>query len=202
LNVYDLNPVNTFLNPIGFGLHHSGVEIDGWEYSFASRGGGIFKIEPKKAKGVKFYQQIEIGVLQDVEEGSKVIEAIERLRDKFQPEHYDLVEKNCNHFCEAFLRELLGKPLPSHVNRMSDLWTAGNMAWLVPRKLRTKAPVGDRNLKAYSGILPFLGSIVEVSATVVAEWIGAETSILSGMVNTSKGLSILLEDQLYVEEQK
>lgn len=182
-----------FLSPFGFGLHHSGVEIDGWEYSFASRGGGIFKIEPRKAKGVRFCKQIEMGVIEHGEEGGKLQMALETLRDKFHPEDYDLVTNNCNHFCDALLRELLGKPLPGHVNRMSDVWTKGSIEWLVPMKIRKRAPVGDKSLKAYSGILPFLGSMLEISAIVVAEWLDVGNSI-ADMVSTSKGLSILLED--------
>ena len=51
LNIYDLSPANDYLYPIGFGLHHSGVEILGVEYSFAS-GGGIFESSPKVAPGM------------------------------------------------------------------------------------------------------------------------------------------------------
>ena len=45
---------------IGMGLHHSGVEILGKEYSFAS-GGGIFDSTPKDAPGAKFRESIELG---------------------------------------------------------------------------------------------------------------------------------------------
>lgn len=38
LNVYDLAPANEFLYPVGFGFHHSGIEVLGSEYSFASGG--------------------------------------------------------------------------------------------------------------------------------------------------------------------
>lgn len=39
------------------GIHHSGVEILGREYSFAS-GGGIFDSSPKDAPGAKFRESI------------------------------------------------------------------------------------------------------------------------------------------------
>ncbi|CAN0178973.1 unnamed protein product, partial [Hapterophycus canaliculatus] len=35
LNVYDLSPVNEFGHPIGLGVFHSGLEVDGREYTFA-----------------------------------------------------------------------------------------------------------------------------------------------------------------------
>ncbi len=60
LNIYDLSPANEYLHPIGFGIHHSGVEILGSEYSFAS-GGGIFQSAPKDAPGAKFRESMELG---------------------------------------------------------------------------------------------------------------------------------------------
>lgn len=182
-----------FLSPLGVGLYHSGVEVNGREYSFASKAGGIFNIEPRKAKGVRFREQIQIGVLEHGSEGGELQNALDALHDNFQPEDYDLVTKNCNHFCHEFISELLDKSLPGHVNRMSYIWTTGNIVWLVPEKLRRKAPVGDRNLKAYKGVVPFLQSIFEISTVVVSEWIDVGTSV-SDMVTSSKGLSVLLED--------
>jgi PPPDE putative peptidase domain len=60
LNIYDLSPANDALWMIGFGLHHSGVEISGTEYSFAS-GGGIFESTPKQASGAQFRVTVELG---------------------------------------------------------------------------------------------------------------------------------------------
>jgi hypothetical protein len=48
------------VHSIGMGLHHSGVEILGREYSFAS-GGGIFDSSPKDAPGATFRESIELG---------------------------------------------------------------------------------------------------------------------------------------------
>lgn len=49
LNVYDLSPVNEFGHPIGLGVFHSGLEVDGREYTFAG-GGGIFDHDPRKGE--------------------------------------------------------------------------------------------------------------------------------------------------------
>ena len=46
--------------PLGMGLHHSGVEILGREYSFGS-GGGIFDSTPKEAPGAQFRESLELG---------------------------------------------------------------------------------------------------------------------------------------------
>lgn len=47
LNVYDLSPVNEFGHAVGLGVFHSGLEVDGREYTFAG-GGGIFDHDPRK----------------------------------------------------------------------------------------------------------------------------------------------------------
>ena len=53
LNIYDLSPNNDYLFPIGMGLHHSGVEITGREYSYGSQG-GIYDGPPKDAGGARY----------------------------------------------------------------------------------------------------------------------------------------------------
>ena len=60
LNLYDLSPANEYLYPIGMGLHHTGLEIDGREYSYGS-GGGVFDGPPKVAPGARFRVQLELG---------------------------------------------------------------------------------------------------------------------------------------------
>ena len=103
LNVYDLSPANEYLYSVGefpllenqgcslpnpnhdkgLGLHHSGVEVLGREYSFAS-GGGVFDSSPKEAPGAKFRESIELG---HFEGGSAELNsAISGLRDEFGPD--------------------------------------------------------------------------------------------------------------------
>ena len=60
LNVYDLSPANDFLYSAGLGLHHSGVEVSGSEYSFAS-GAGVFESTPREAPGAKYRGTVELG---------------------------------------------------------------------------------------------------------------------------------------------
>ena len=80
LNVYDLSPLNdSFLFQIGCGIHHSGIEIMGREYSFGS-GGGIFESNPKEAGGARFKFQLEMG---SFEGGSKELNrALDNLRSE------------------------------------------------------------------------------------------------------------------------
>mmetsp|Transcript_17721 Transcript_17721/g.34367 ORF Transcript_17721/g.34367 Transcript_17721/m.34367 type:complete len:255 (+) Transcript_17721:115-879(+) len=137
LNVYDLSPANDYLCAVGLGLHHSGVEILGREYSFAS-GGGIFDSSPKDAPGAKFRESIELGVF---EGGSAELQsAISDLREEFGPDKYNLIRRNCNHFSNALVWRLLRRTIPGHVNRLADFGVC--CSCFLPKKLLEEAPVG------------------------------------------------------------
>jgi hypothetical protein len=140
LNVYDLSPANQYLYPIGCGLHHSGVEILGDEYSFAS-GAGIFQSTPKSAPGAQFRESVELG---QYDGGSKELQAaLSTLRNDsdFGPDDYHLVRKNCNHFANALSWALLGRTIPPHINRLADIGVC--CSCLLPKDLLEHAPVGD-----------------------------------------------------------
>mmetsp|Transcript_20441 Transcript_20441/g.19660 ORF Transcript_20441/g.19660 Transcript_20441/m.19660 type:complete len:253 (-) Transcript_20441:133-891(-) len=137
LNIYDLAPVNEYLYPVGFGLHHSGVEILGQEYSFAS-GAGIFDSTPKEAPNARFRETIEMGTFQGG--SSELSTIIHDLRSDFGPDKYNLIKQNCNHFANALIWALLGRVIPAHVNRLADIGTC--LSCLIPKKLLEEAPVG------------------------------------------------------------
>ena len=59
LNVYDLSPANDYVYSVGLGVFHSGVEVDGTEYSFAS-GAGIFDMTPRDAPNARFREALDI----------------------------------------------------------------------------------------------------------------------------------------------
>jgi len=138
LNIYDLSPANDMLYPIGFGLHHSGVEILGVEYSFAS-GGGIFESSPKIAPGAQFRESVELGAFDGGQQ--ELQRAIADLRDDFGPDRYNLIRRNCNHFANALVWALLGQQIPPHVNRLADIGVC--CSCFLPKKLLEQAPVGD-----------------------------------------------------------
>jgi hypothetical protein len=146
LNVYDLSPVNDYLYVAGLGLHHSGVEIMGSEYSFAS-GAGIFESAPKFAPGARFREQIDLGSFDGGQ--AELKKALGVLRDDFGPDDYNLIRKNCNHFANALIVKLMKKPMPGHVNRLADIGMC--CSCFLPKKLLENAPVGDPNGAGGSG---------------------------------------------------
>ncbi len=137
LNVYDLSPVNDYLYAMGMGLHHSGVEILGKEYSFAS-GGGVFDSTPKDAPGAKFRGSIELGSFDGGQ--AELSSAISDLREEFGPDRYNLIKRNCNHFANALVWRLLRRTIPGHVNRLANIGQC--CSCLLPRKLLEESPVG------------------------------------------------------------
>eukprot|EP00919_Chromeraceae_sp_WS-2016_P058324 GHVR01138635.1.p1 GENE.GHVR01138635.1~~GHVR01138635.1.p1 ORF type:complete len:230 (-),score=68.75 GHVR01138635.1:262-906(-) len=109
VNVYDLVEEQSWV-----GLYHSGVEILGTEYSFAGNS-GVYECEPRRAPDGRFKCSHVIG--DTTKSMSEVKSVVDRLRDKFHGDSYDLIEQNCNHFSNALCMRLLDKGIPSYINR-------------------------------------------------------------------------------------
>ena len=59
LNIYDLSPANDCLCTIGLGAHHSGVEVNGREYSFSD--GGVSDSTPRDEEQVPLRASVTLG---------------------------------------------------------------------------------------------------------------------------------------------
>lgn len=87
-NVYDLNPQNEYLYHVGLGAYHTGLEVHGVEWTFAS-GSGIFSHAPKAASGARFRERIYIG---DTAKSSREIESlVSRIRGDWPGSKYNLI---------------------------------------------------------------------------------------------------------------
>jgi hypothetical protein len=140
LNLYDLSPANEYLYRIGMGLHHSGIEVNGTEYSYGSGGSGIFDSPPKVAPNAKFRCTIELGSFDGgTQELNKALDEI-RHHGGFGPNNYNLIRKNCNHFCNALSWQLLRKPIPPYVNRLANIGEC--CSCILPTTLLGDSPVG------------------------------------------------------------
>jgi len=107
------------------GFYHTGVEVHGTEYVFAggnSGGSGVGLQRPRvppPGSGWTFYQTVEIAPLQKTRD--EVQQIVAALRAEFSAGSYDLVERNCNHFSEAFCQRLCGQGIPSWVNALAGI---------------------------------------------------------------------------------
>ena len=118
LNVYDLSPANDFTYSFGMGVHHSGVEISGTEYTFAS-GGGVFEHTPREAPGAKYRETIHMGDYAGSSSDLRVV--VSDLRGEWGGDSYNILTRNCNSFANELCLRLLNRPLPPHVNRLAYL---------------------------------------------------------------------------------
>ncbi|XP_062089952.1 deSI-like protein At4g17486 [Humulus lupulus] len=122
LNVYDLTPINGYAYWLGLGVYHSGVQVHGVEYAFGAHeyaSTGIFEGEPKKCEGFTFRKTILIG---KTDMGpSEVRTVMEELAEVYKGNAYNLITKNCNHFCNDACIRLTRNAIPSWVNRLARI---------------------------------------------------------------------------------
>ncbi|CAL5361597.1 unnamed protein product [Camellia sinensis] len=122
LNVYDLTSINGYAYWLGLGVYHSGVQVHGIEYAFGAHEyptTGIFEGEPKQCDGFTFRKAILIGW---TEMGlAEVRGVMEELSKVYKGNAYNLITKNCNHFCNDACIRLTSNAIPSWVNRLARI---------------------------------------------------------------------------------
>ncbi|KAL3633090.1 hypothetical protein CASFOL_026074 [Castilleja foliolosa] len=136
LNVYDLSSMNGYAYWLGLGVFHSGVQVHEVEYAFGAHEyptTGIFEGEPKICEGFTFRKSILIGWtnMSPVE----VRRIMEELADKYKGTSYNLISKNCNHFCNDACIRLTGNPIPGWVNRLA--WIGSFCHCIIPVNLNS-----------------------------------------------------------------
>uniref|UniRef100_A0AC35TW14 DUF862 domain-containing protein n=1 Tax=Rhabditophanes sp. KR3021 TaxID=114890 RepID=A0AC35TW14_9BILA len=122
LNVYTLHPGH-FLNKVGPGLFHSGIEVYGREYMYTGHQKyetGLMYITPKS--GRKYNPNFEFKTAILLGKTSQSLDQVKTLigtmGGKYRGDAYHLLRRNCNHFTDELCRLLLcNKPIPKWVNR-------------------------------------------------------------------------------------
>lgn len=98
-----------------FSVH--GVEYAFGAHEYAST--GIFEGEPKRCEGFRFRKTILIG---KTDMGAREVRNVmEELAAEYRGNAYNLITKNCNHFCNDACVKLTGNPIPSWVNRLARI---------------------------------------------------------------------------------
>lgn len=83
-----------------------------WSFGFCEQGSGVFSCPPGKNPMYTYREHIILG-----ETNCSILKVNQILRELSQawPGHsYDLLAKNCNHFCDAFCERLGVQKLPGN----------------------------------------------------------------------------------------
>ncbi|KAK9145030.1 hypothetical protein Sjap_004933 [Stephania japonica] len=122
LNVYDLHPINGSIHWLGLGLYHSGIQVHGVEYEFGghdSPSTGIFRGKPREFPGLTLRKSILIG---RTDLGPhEMHKFMEELSKSYTGTSYNLITKNCNHFCNDVSLRLTRKRIPRWINRLAKI---------------------------------------------------------------------------------
>ncbi|TDH67864.1 uncharacterized protein CCR75_007434 [Bremia lactucae] len=161
LNIYNLMEANEFMAAFGLGIFHSGVEIAGEEFSYAS-GAGVFSSTPRHAPGATFRESIDMGYFQGSSQEAHHLAfslcsdfegnaynlftkygLCSRAEEKFKRkcDDCDYFDRNCNTYADYLCQLLLNKSIPAYVNRAAYLGSF--LSCLLPADLMDQAPVGD-----------------------------------------------------------
>ncbi|XP_038899104.1 deSI-like protein At4g17486 [Benincasa hispida] len=122
LNVYDLTAINGYAYWFGLGVFHSGVQVHGVEYAFGAHEystTGIFEGVPKQCDGFRFRKTVLVGKT-DMKP-TEVRALMEELAQIYKGNAYNLITKNCNHFCNDACIKLTGNSIPNWVNRLARI---------------------------------------------------------------------------------
>ena len=133
LHVYDITntqyeAANTAIqNPNRFtkdalgagGIFHGAVEVNGdeWSYGYCDRGTGVYCCRPRGNTGYTYRESIPLGVTSL--SPARVRSVIAVLQVQWPGAAYDLLARNCNHFCQAFAEMIGVGPAPAWVNRFA-----------------------------------------------------------------------------------
>lgn len=135
LHVYDISCLNTgrTLNCVlgtlmGAGAFHCGVEVHCAEWSYGEVEGskedsfppvtGVFTSKPRECSGHTYSRSVEMGTTNaSLAELRKLI----KLLEQDWPAHlYDLVTRNCCHFCNELCQRLQVGGIPDWVNKLAS----------------------------------------------------------------------------------
>jgi len=127
LIVYDLDGsaeifvLNQLLRPLGTGIFHCGIQVMNEEWSFRGgrrEGTGVFNCTPGTCANLHPREIVRLGSVL-LPEG-KVREILETMKVQWPSRGYDMLRRNCSHFCDEFCQHLGVGTLPQWVKNMAQ----------------------------------------------------------------------------------
>ncbi|KAH0473731.1 MAG: uncharacterized protein KVP18_005055 [Porospora cf. gigantea A] len=117
IQIYDLDSVIARLNavtrPFETGAFHAGVEVFGWEYGYGRTDEprcGLTKNSPMRHPVHVWREEFVLGPTPLSEESVRKL--LRSLADEWRGDDYNILTRNCTHFCEEFCKLLSVGPFP------------------------------------------------------------------------------------------
>ena len=157
LNVYNIldSDTNGRFSFFGVGIHHTGVEVFGKEWSY---GGilpgtqrpedadepGVFCVYPRSGlPSQQFKGSIELGQTEKTEEDILYILESLKKHDDWKANSYHLLDHNCNDFSAVLIRLLGGWEFPPWINRAARVTSAVLPGAVVTKVINSMTGVPD-----------------------------------------------------------
>ncbi|KAJ6802710.1 uncharacterized protein M6B38_191170 [Iris pallida] len=104
-------------------LLFSSSPVHGVEYAYGAHDRpattGIFESEPRRCPGFAFRRSVLVG---RTDLGPREVRSLmEELAEDYTGDTYNLITKNCNHFCDHASLRLTGCRIPRWVNRLAKI---------------------------------------------------------------------------------
>ena len=135
LNIYDLGDskmiqgLNVILKSIGSGAYHAAVQVYGEEWSFGGLSlddpieegfeTGIWSCRPQGSKQHSYRESIAMG--HTTLSHLQVLEIVARIMDDWPMNSYQLLRRNCCHFCNTFCQLLGVGTIPTWVLNLAGV---------------------------------------------------------------------------------
>ena len=153
------------------GIFHGAVEVNDteWSYGYCDRGSGVYPCRPKGNSGYTYRESVALGVTALAP--ASVQRILQMLRTQWPGHEYDLLARNCNHFCATLCEKLGVMPPPQWVNRFAGHADATVTAVTYARDQTNKA-------------------IADISSAASAAWeslTGVSTSVDDGASAAANG---------------
>lgn len=111
LNIYRIKE-DSFLDSLGIKIYHSAIEYDNLEYAFGylddDSVSGIYDIKSLSYDDGMFVESIKLGNLSR----RQFFQHLEKIKNKFIANTYNIITKNCNHFTNEFMKTVMNKEMP------------------------------------------------------------------------------------------
>lgn len=125
LNIYDIGTngevaaLNRVLRPLGTGAFHCGVEVFGLEWSYGDfpTGTGLFSCDPRSCGGQSYCESVPLGNTRVLCTEMQMV--LKRLEHRWKGKDYDILKRNCCHFCREFCQLLAVRDVPHWVMNLA-----------------------------------------------------------------------------------